>query len=71
VHSNYNKVAKSTAGQIAGLKVVTADLTDFVADRALQGMFLKVAAEEKNIRKNPAARINALLKQVFGQLDKK
>ena len=69
--SNYNKVAKSTAGQIAGLKVVTADLTDFVADRALQGLFLKVAAEEKNIRKNPAARINTLLKQVFGQLDAK
>lgn len=69
--SNYNKVAKTTAGQIAGLKIVTADLTDFVADRALQGLFLKVAAEEKNIRKNPAARINALLKQVFGQLDKK
>ena len=67
--SNYNKVSKTMAGQLAGLKPVTADLTDFVADKALQGLFLKVAAEEKNIRKNPEARINDLLKQVFGQLD--
>ena len=31
----------------------------------------RVAAEEKAIRTNPAARVNALLKKVFGQLDKK
>lgn len=66
---NYNKVAQSVAGQVAGLKTVNADLTDFVADRALQGLFLKVAAEEKNIRVNPSARINDLLRKVFGQLD--
>ena len=69
--SNYNKVAQSMVGQVAGLKSVNADLTDFVADKALQGLFLKVAAEEKNIRKDPEARINAILKQVFGQLDSK
>ena len=69
--SNYNKVAQSMVGQVAGLKSVNADLTDFVADKALQGLFLKVAAQEKDIRQNPAARISALLKQVFGQLDPK
>jgi hypothetical protein len=67
--SNYNKVAQTTMGQVAGLKPVTVDLADFVTNKALQGLFLKVAAEEKSIRKNPEARINALLKQVFGQLD--
>lgn len=69
--SNYNKVVQSSVGQLTGLKPVAVDLADFVTDKALQGLFLKVAAEEKNIRENPAARINALLKAVFGQLDSK
>jgi len=30
-----------------------------------------VAAEEKSIRTDPTARVNDLLKKVFGQLDKK
>lgn len=64
--SNYNKVAK-----LAGLKPVAVDLADFVTDKALQGLFLKVADEEKNIRQHPEARINELLRQVFGQLDSK
>jgi len=69
--SNYNKAVQTLPGQLAGLKPVNADLTDFVADKALQGLFLKVAAEEKDIRKNPAARVSELLKIVFGQLDSK
>lgn len=65
----YNKVAKSTAGQIAGLKSVETDISAYVTSKALDGLFLKVAEEERLIRKDPAARVTALLKQVFGQLD--
>jgi len=46
-------------------------LGSHVTQRALDGLFEKVAAEEKQIRDNPAARVNDLLKNVFGQLDKK
>jgi hypothetical protein len=32
----------------------------------LDGVFHKIALEEKQIRENPAARVNAILKKVFG-----
>jgi hypothetical protein len=42
------------------------DLDNFVTDKTLDGLFLKLAAEEKQIRDNPAARSTELLKSVFG-----
>ena len=42
------------------------DLDDYVTGKALDGLFLKLAAEEKAIRENPVARTTDLLKQVFG-----
>ena len=69
--SAYNTVARSAVGQVANLKPVESDLGAYVAQKALDGLFAKVAAEEKLIRTNPAARVNDLLKNVFGQLDKK
>ena len=67
----YNKVATSFVGQAANLKPVNSNLAGYVTERALDGMFLSLANEEKKIRENPAARVNSLLKKVFGQLDKK
>jgi hypothetical protein len=67
----YNKVANSVVGQVAGLKSVNVNLQDYVTDKALNALFTKVAAEEKSIRSDPAARVNDILKKVFGQLDKK
>jgi hypothetical protein len=69
--SGYNKVAGSTVGKIAGLKSVNVNLENYVTEKALDALFIKVAAEEKAIRTNPVARVNDLLKKVFGQLDKK
>ena len=69
--SGYNKVAKSMAGSIAGMKTVNVDLQNYVTEKALDALFTKVAAEELSIRTNPTARVNDLLKKVFGQLDKK
>jgi hypothetical protein len=43
------------------------DLEDYVTKKALDGLFLTVAKEEKNIRSNPAARTTDLLKKVFGK----
>lgn len=43
------------------------DLDGYVAQKALDGLFLRVADEEKNIRENPAARTSELLKKVFAK----
>jgi hypothetical protein len=42
------------------------DLDQYVTDKALAGLFLMLAEEEKKIRENPAARTTDLLKKVFG-----
>lgn len=42
------------------------DLDQYVTDRALDGLFVMLAAEEKKIREDPAARVTDLLKKVFG-----
>ncbi|HNR13044.1 MAG TPA: DUF4197 domain-containing protein [Thermodesulfobacteriota bacterium] len=43
------------------------DLDHYVTTKAMDGLFLQIAAEEKNIRTNPAARVTDVLKRVFGQ----
>lgn len=69
--TSYNQVAGTAVGSIAGLKSVNVNLEEYVTDKALNALFLKVAAEESSIRSNPTARVNEILKRVFGQLDKK
>jgi hypothetical protein len=64
-------VAKTPVGMIAGLKTVNVSLENYVTEKALDALFVKVAEEEKAIRVDPVARVSALLKRVFGQLDKK
>jgi hypothetical protein len=41
------------------------NLDNYVTDKALGGLFFMVGEEERNIRKNPAARVTDLLKKVF------
>jgi hypothetical protein len=45
---------------------VNPDLDDYATDKAIEGLFLMIAKEEKNIRADPAARTTELLKRVFG-----
>ena len=47
------------------------DLTGFVTEKALQGVFVMIEKEENNIRANPFARTTDLLKKVFGYADTK
>lgn len=44
------------------------DVDQYVTVKALDGLFKTIAVEEKEIRKNPAARGTDLLKRVFGSL---
>jgi hypothetical protein len=43
------------------------DLDQYVTDKALDGLFLMLAEEEKKIRQDPAARVTDLLKKVFAK----
>ena len=65
----WNIFANSVAGKFAGVSPVNVDLDDYLTNKALDGMFLKVQDEEEKIRKNVSARITPLLKKVFGSLD--
>lgn len=66
----WNSFASSLAGQIAGMNQVNVALDTFVTQKGLDGLFHKVAEEEQDIRKDPSARVNAVLQKVFGELDK-
>lgn len=50
---------------------VNPDLTDYVTDKALEGVFTMIEKEELNIRENASARSTNLLKSVFAMQDKK
>jgi hypothetical protein len=67
----WNTLANSIAGRVAGLKTVNTDLDDYLTNKALNGMFMKVEQEEFKIRKDVSARISPLLQKVFGSLDAK
>tara|TARA_R110000850_G_scaffold67692_2_gene150772 strand:- start:125 stop:979 length:855 start_codon:yes stop_codon:yes gene_type:complete len=74
---SYNNILNTslgitTIGQLAGVNTIAAaDLSVYSTERGLDGLFLKVSEEERDIRSNPLARVNAILQKVFGQLDNK
>lgn len=45
---------------------VNPNLTDYATNRAVDGLFVLVAQEERKIRENPLERTSELLKRVFG-----
>lgn len=53
------------------VKQVNPDLTDYVTNQALKGVFTMIALEEKGIREKVGLRNTALLKQVFALQDRK
>jgi len=58
VFSAYNKFSS---------KKVNTDLTAYVTERALSGLFYNIGLEEQKIRKDPAAQVTGILKKVFGK----
>ena len=63
----YNAVAGKAAG-MGLLKGDEANIQQYVTGKALDGLFLMIAAEEKKIRKDPVGTGSAILKKVFGGL---
>ncbi|MDF2158401.1 DUF4197 domain-containing protein [Algoriphagus sp. CAU 1675] len=52
------------------VKPVSTDLTAYVTEKAIQGLFIEIAKEELKIRENISARTSPLLQKVFGYADK-
>lgn len=52
--------------QIPLVQKVNPELDSYATDKAIEGLFVLIAREEKEIRANPAARTTELLKRVFG-----
>jgi len=50
---------------------VNPDITDYVTNKSMEGVFKMIAVEEKNIRTDLKSRTSPLLQNVFGLLDKK
>ena len=61
VMSRYNKIPL--------VKPVDTDLTAYVTDKALQGLFMEIAKEELALRKNSTLRSSPLLQKVFAFAD--
>ena len=61
---------KELMGRYEGIPFVkkeTFDIDGYVVTKALDGLFYTIGEEEKKIRKDPAARVTDLLKEVFGK----
>ncbi len=56
----------SSAGPLASMAGAPINLNNYVTQKALDGLYLRVGDEEKAIRTDPAARTSDLLKKVFG-----
>jgi hypothetical protein len=56
------------AASLGLLKKEDADLDAYVTAKALDGLYLMIAEEEKKIRKDPVATGTAILRKVFGAL---
>jgi hypothetical protein len=63
----YDAVAKKAVA-LGVLKPEDATLQSYVTDKALDGLFLMMAQEERAIRKDPLGQASSLLKKVFGAL---
>lgn len=60
----------NTYNQIPLVKKVNPDLTSYVTEKALEGLFKMVEKEEIKIRDNISARTTDILQKVFGWADK-
>ncbi len=66
VTSRYKKMINKLGILSDFIDTGSLDLDEYVTTRAMDGLFMMVAVEEKKIRENPLARTTDLLKKVFG-----
>lgn len=71
----YKRMTDKASGGFGGLGSgllgkETPDLDNYITRKTLDGLFLKIAEQEKQIRENPVARTSDLLQKVFGAVGK-
>ena len=87
LYGKFNPVIKNSFSKVGADKVwsnlinkynsiplvnkVNPDLTDYVTNQAMNGVFKMIAVEEKNIRTNLSSRTSVLLQRVFALQDNK
>lgn len=79
IQNSFNKVGADQVwtniikryNTIPFVKKVNPDLTDYVTNQAMNGVFKMIAVEEKNIRTNLNSRSSVLLQRVFALQDQK
>ncbi len=64
--TKYWKPLVKSYNKVPMVKKMNPDLDEYVTTRAIDGLFKLIAEEELKIRKDPAARVTELLKEVFG-----
>ena len=69
VSQQYSQLAKPAAS-VGLIDSKQSSLDGYVTQKALDGLFLMVAEEEKAIRKNPVGQSSAILQKVFGAVGK-
>ncbi|MES2650874.1 MAG: DUF4197 domain-containing protein [Bacteroidota bacterium] len=69
--TKYWSDAAAAYNKIPLVKPVNTNLSNYVAQKAIDGMFYQVALEELKIRDNIGARSTSLLQKVFGYADTK
>lgn len=66
----YKRMSEKASGGLGGLGSFLGrqapDLDGYVTGKTLDGLFLKIAEQEKQIRENPVARTTDLMQKVFG-----
>lgn len=67
VAQQYNALA-SKASAFGALDAKSANVENYVTEKALDGLFEMIAQQEASIRENPAAAATSLAKKVFGAL---
>ena len=65
----YNEIAASGA-KLGLVKEEDASLEDYVTRKALEGLFVTIAEEEKKIRQDPAKAASRIIRRVFGAIGK-
>lgn len=67
VSQQYNAIAGKAAG-FGLLKAEDANVEQYVTKKALDGLYLMIAEQERAIRQNPAQAAGSLAKKIFGAL---
>ena len=68
--TRYYTDAANAYNRVPFVSKINPDITDYVTQKAIDGLFVEIAREELNIRQNLSARTTPLLQKVFSYYDK-